>query len=210
MTETTGHEGGHPQPPGPALAMIEIGDVPAGLAALDALAKEAPVVVLAAGTIQGGHWLLSFAGDVEPVELAFARATLRAGRSIVDAVLLPHAEPRILPGLRDGTVLFPAPGDALGVVQTGSSPTLLRALDAALKGAAVELVELRVAEGLGGRALATLWGHQADVEAAVELATAAFSRGRADGCTTAVIPNADPEVGRALRSGSRFFKEFRG
>lgn len=190
--------------------MIEIGDVPAGLAALDALAKEAPVVVLAAGTIQGGHFLLSFAGDVEPVELAFARAILRAGRSVVNAVLLPHAEPRILPALRDGTVTLPAPGDALGVVQTGSPPTLLRALDAALKGATVELVELRVAEGLGGRALATLWGHQTDMEAAIELATAAFSRGRPDGCTTAVIPNADPEVSRALRSGSRFFKEFRG
>ena len=49
-----------------------------------------------------------------------------------------------------------------------------------------------------------------DVEAAVELATAAFARGRPAGCTTAVIANADPEVGRALSSGTRFFKEFRG
>ncbi len=125
-------------------------------------------------------------------------------------MLLPYAEPRLVPALRDGTVCFPAPGDTLGVVQTSSSPTLLRAVDAALKGATVELVELRLAEGLGGRALATLWGNQSDVEAAVELATAAFSRGLRAGCTTSVIANADPEVGRALRSGSRFFKEFRG
>jgi microcompartment protein CcmL/EutN len=198
----------------PALALIEVGDVPAGLAALDALAKEAPVVVLAAGTVQGGHWLISFAGDVEPVELAFARALLRAGAAVVDAVLLPYAEPRILPALQDGgrngTVRSLPTGDALGVVQTASPPTLLRAVDAALKGATVELIELRIAEGLGGRGLATLWGHQSDVEAACELATEAFSRGRRDGCTTAVIANADPEVGRALRSGSRFFKEFRG
>ena len=210
MTESTLADGGQPQPTGPALAMIEIGDVPAGLKALDALAKEAPVVVLAAGTIQGGHWLVSFAGGVEPVELAFARAMERAADAVVDSVLLPYAEPRILPALRDGLVRFPVPGDALGVVQTASSPTLLRAVDAALKGALVELVELRLAEGLGGRALAMLWGHQSDVEAAIELATAAFSRGQARGCTTALIPNADPEVGRALRSGSRFFKEFRG
>jgi microcompartment protein CcmL/EutN len=195
---------------GPALALIEIAEVPAGLAALDALAKEAPVVVLAAGTVQGGHWLISFAGDVEPVELAFARAMSRAGAAVVDAVLLPYAEPRLLPALRDGAVHIPTPGDALGVVQTASPPTLLRAVDAALKGATVELVELRIAEGLAGRALATLWGAQSDVEAAIDLATAAFSRGRPEGCTTAVIANADPEVTRALRSGSRFFKEFRG
>jgi microcompartment protein CcmL/EutN len=195
---------------GPALAMLELGDVPSGFVALDALAKEAEVAVIAAGTVQCGHWLLVFAGEVEPVERSFAAATARARASILDAVLLPHAEPRILPALRDGTVRFPVAGDALGIVQTGSSPTLLRAVDAALKGALVELVELRVAEGLGGRGLASLWGKQHDVEAAIELATRAFERAQREGCSAAVIANADPEVGRALRSGSRFFKEFRG
>ncbi len=190
--------------------MLEIGDVPTGLVALDALVKEAPVSIIAAGTVQSGHWLVAFAGDVEPVELAFARASLRAGAVLVDAVLLPHAEARLLPALRDGAVRFPFPGDALGVVQTSSPPTLLRAVDAALKGTQVELCELRVAEGLGGRGLATLWGRQTDMEAALELCTAAFARGRREGCTTALVANADPEVTRALRSGTRFFKEMRG
>ncbi len=173
--------------------------------------------VLAAGTVQGGHWLIAFAGEVEPVELSFARALLRAGTAVVDSVLLPYAEPRLLPALqdggRDGTVRFPFPGDALGVVQTASPPTLLRAVDAALKGATVELVELRIAEGLGGRALATLWGNQHDVEAAIELATDGAALPHAAGARAApppVIANADPEVGRALRSGTRFFKELRG
>jgi microcompartment protein CcmL/EutN len=195
---------------GPALAMLEIGDLPSGFAALDALAKEATVTVLAAGTLQHGTYLVAFAGEVLAVELSFARAEARAAGFVIDAVLLPHAEPRLVPALRDGTVRFPLPGDALGVVQTGSSPTLLRALDAALKGAQVDLVELRVAEGLGGRALGTLWGSQHDVEAAIELATEAFARGRREGCSTAVIANADREVGRALRGGTRYFKEFRG
>jgi microcompartment protein CcmL/EutN len=196
--------------PGPALALIELGDVPAGLVALDALAKEAQVTVIAAGTVQCGHWLMAFAGDVYAVELSFARALHVATAAVLDAVLLPHAEPRLVPALRTGTARFPAPGDALGVVQTSSSPTLLRAVDAALKGAEVELVELRLAEGLAGRGLATLWGDQHDVQAALDLATLAFARGRAEGCSTALVANADPEIGRALASGTRFFKEFRG
>jgi microcompartment protein CcmL/EutN len=195
---------------GPALAMLEISDVPLGFAALDALAKEALVDVIAAGTVQHGHFLVAFSGEVEPVELSFEKASLVAAHAVVDAVLLAHAEPRILPALREGIVHFPCPGDALGVLQTGASPTLLRAVDAALKGALVELVELRVAEGLGGRGLATLWGSQHDVEAALSLATEAFGRGRREGCTTALIANADREVGRALGRGTRFFKEFRG
>src|SRR4051812_16210485 len=112
---------------GPALAMIELGDVASGWVALDALVKEAPVTVIAAGTIQNGNYLIAFAGEVEAVELSFARGSQRAAAAIVDSVLLPYAERRILPALRDGTVRFPAPGDALGVIQTGSSPTLLRA-----------------------------------------------------------------------------------
>ncbi len=199
-----------PEARGPALAMVEIGDLPIGFAVLDALVKEASVTVIAAGTVQQGHWLVAFSGEVHPVELSFARALERAGPTLLDAVLLADAEPRILPSLANGTLRSRAPGDALGVVQTSSSPTLLRSVDAALKGARVELVELRVAEGLAGRALALLWGLQPDVEAAIELATRAFAAGRPEGCSTVVIPNADREVGRALRGGSRFFKDFRG
>jgi len=202
-----------PEPPrvtGPALAMLEIGDVPAGFVALDALAKEATVTVIAAGTVQIGHFLVAFAGEVEPVQRSFARACEAAGEALIDAVLLPYAEQRILPALQPGGARPPGPGDALGVVQTGASPTLVRAVDAALKGAAVQLLELRLAEGLHGRGLAMLWGLQHDVQAAVEHAPFAFGRGRAEGCTTAVIANADHEIGRALRQGTRFFKEIRG
>jgi microcompartment protein CcmL/EutN len=204
-------------PSSPALAMIEIADLAVGYATLDALVKEAPVVVIGAGTVQQGHWLVSFAGDVHPVELSYARAIEHAGAMVLDAVLLADAEKRIAPALAQGTIRPPSAqrgeiknGDALGVVQTSTSPTLLRSIDAALKGADVGLVELRVAEGLAGRALALLWGHQHDVEAAIEHARGAFTRGRPEGCSAIVIPNADREVGRAIESGSRYFKEFRG
>jgi len=76
-------------------------------------------------------------------------------------------------------VRWPAPGDTLGVVQTGRPPTLLRAVDAALKGALVDLVELRVADGLGGKAVATLWGELPDVEAAIALSDGAAAHGHA-------------------------------
>ena len=63
-----------PEVTGPALALLEISDVPAGFLALDALAKEAAVEVISAGTVQSGHFLIAFAGEVEPVEMSFARA----------------------------------------------------------------------------------------------------------------------------------------
>lgn len=199
-----------PEITGPAVALVEITDVPTGLLSLDALAKEATVTILSAGTVQCGRFLIAFAGEVEPVEMSFEKAVSVAEKALLDSVLLPYAETRILPALADGRARRPRNGDSLGVLQTGSSPTLLRAVDAALKGADVELLELRIAEGLGGRGLAMVWGHQHDVQAAIEHASVAFGRGRAEGCTSSVIANADREVSRALRRGTRFFKEFRG
>jgi microcompartment protein CcmL/EutN len=201
---------------GPALAMLQIDDVPRGLVALDRLAKEAPVAVLATGTVQPGHYLIAFGGEVEAVERSYGRALDAAGGCVVDRVLLADAEPRIVPAFRDARVRAEAPGDALGVVQSTSCPTLLAAIDAALKGAEVDLVELRIADGLGGKAIATLWGDVHDVEAAVELACAAvrrqIERGALshDPATTTIIPNADAETRRAAVSGTRFFKEWRG
>jgi microcompartment protein CcmL/EutN len=195
---------------GPAVAMLDICDVPVGLRALDALAKEAPVQVLGAGTVQPGRFLLLFRGQVEPVQMAFSRARDLASPSLLDAVLLPRCEERILPAALDARLRWPVPGDTAGLVQTASPPTLLGAVDAALKGACVDLVELRVADGLGGKSIATLWGEIFDVQAALSLALDAIARGNAAGCSTTIIPRADDEVVQAIRGGTRFFKEWRG
>jgi microcompartment protein CcmL/EutN len=201
---------------GPALALLEIGSVPLGLRALDALVKEALVEVAARGTVQCGRYLIAFTGEVEAVERSHARALEAAAGAICDQVLLPDAEPRILPAFRDGILREPEWGDALGVVQSSSSPVLLALVDAALKGANVELVELRLADGLGGKAIASYWGEIQDVEAAIELSERALMRhAERQGvpqseASMVVIPNADDETRDAVRGGTRFYLEWRG
>ena len=196
--------------PGPALAMLLLGDIPPGLFVLDALAKEADVEVLQTGTIHCGRYLILFGGEVGPVERAWRRALDTAGPQVVDEVLLPHAEARLLPAIRAGAIRWPAPGDTLGVLQPTTPPVLVRAVDAALKGTLVDLVELRVGDGIGGKAIASLWGETHDMVAAVDLARASFEKAGAQGASTAVIPRADPAIREALGSASRFFREFRG
>jgi microcompartment protein CcmL/EutN len=185
--------------------------VPAGLKALDVISKEAEVEVLQAGTIQPGHYLVLFGGPVAEVERSFYRALHVAGPHVLDSVLLPHAEERVGPAMQGGTVRWPAPGDTLGVLQAPTPPVLLRAVDAALKGAEVERVELRVGDGLSGKAIASLWGETHDVEAAVSLAQGVFDRTNNGGAaSTAIIPRADASVLAVMGSASRFFRDWRG
>ena len=190
--------------------MLDVGDVPPALLALDALAKEAMVEVIGRGTIQPGRFAILFAGEVEAVDRSYHKALPLCGASICDSVLLPHAEERLVPAIREGHIRWPAPGDTLGVIQLGFPPTLLSAVDAALKGAYVELVQLRLGDGLGGRGIALLWGETHDVEAALELAEAAAFDGCAAELSTSIVRNADDEVIAAFGEGTTFFKEWRG
>ncbi len=192
--------------------MLDIDDLPLGMVALDMLVKEAEVEVYAAGTVQAGRYLLLFGGEVAPVEMSFDKAVTAARGALRDLVLLPHAEPRIHPAILGGTRRWPCPGDTLGVLQSGSSPTMLGAVDAALKGAEVDLVQLRIADGLGGKAIATLWGETHDVEAALELADTARGRSPAgsDRWSAQTIRNVDPTVGDRIGRGTHFYEEWRG
>ncbi len=192
---------------GPALAMLDVGAIPPALVALDALAKEAYVDVLARGTVQPGRYLILFGGDVESTQRSHHKAREGCGGALVDEVLLPHADERIAPAILDRTPRWPTTqeGDTLGVLQTASSPTMLRCVDRALKGAWVDLVQLRIADGLGGHAIALLWGETHDVEAALERSDEALARGVSEGYHASIIRNADPEVVMAFESQTSFF-----
>ena len=67
-------------------------------------------------------------------------------------------------------------GDALGVVETTTVAAIVGAADRGVKGAEVELREVRLADGLGGKAYCLFQGLVADVEAAVEAAVAGLAR----------------------------------
>jgi microcompartment protein CcmL/EutN len=152
----------------PALALLEFGSIAIGMLAGDAMVKRSPVAVARAGTVHPGRYLVLVAGDVACVEEAYD-AGLAAGRAaLLDEVYLPSVHPDVVHALlgRRGR----ASGEALGVVETSTAAATIGAADRGLKGAGVSLVEIRLADNLGGKGYCVLSGPLAEVEAAVELA----------------------------------------
>jgi microcompartment protein CcmL/EutN len=195
-----------PSPSGPALAVVSFATIPSGVLALDRLLKEAPVELLGSGTVHCGSYLVAFAGEVEAIERSFRKALESAGSDAFDQLFLPAADERIVPAFRDRLYRWPAPGDTALVVEAPNPPRLIAAIDRALKGASVELVEMRLADGLGGKAVATLWGETSDVEAALVLA----QQGAGVPLETSIIRAAEDGVVSRLGSPSTFFREWRG
>lgn len=186
-----------------SLALLEYGSLATGVLAVDRLLKRSPVALLRCGTVHPGRWLALVGGSVAATEEAHAEgvAVGREAGALLDEVWLPDPHAALAAALEGGRR---APqGEALGVLETATSPALLAALDAALKAVPVALVELRLADDLGGRAVAFLDGSLTEVEAALETATA-VATGRGTAAGTSLIPRLDDTLRRVLAAGTRF------
>jgi microcompartment protein CcmL/EutN len=151
---------------GPALGLIETSSVARGLVVADAMVKKAPVELVLSRPVSSGKHVTLISGEVADVEEAMACAVETAAATLVDRLTLPQAADSLLAGLRR-QVTAPAVDDAIGIFETFSVASTLHAADAACKAAEVQLAELRLADGLGGKAYFVLSGSQADVEAAL-------------------------------------------
>jgi microcompartment protein CcmL/EutN len=151
----------------PALALIEFSSIANGIEAADAMAKRAPIDIIKSGTVQPGKYLVLIGGMVADVEESLAVGREVGATSLLDYILLPQVHPEVVQAIA-GTRI-PKPIDALGVIETATVASCIHAADAGVKGAEVHLVEIRLADGLGGKGIVLYSGLVADVEAAVDI-----------------------------------------
>jgi microcompartment protein CcmL/EutN len=190
----------------PALALLELDSIAAGIEAGDAMAKRAPIDVLRAGTVHPGKYLVLIGGAVGDVEEALEAGREAGASSVLDVVLLPNVHPEIVAAIR-GTRRPPA-GEALGIIETATVAAIIEAADAGLKGAHVQLLELRLADDLGGKGYLLFDGAIADVEAAVEIGAGRIAG--SPGLILRVIPRLHAEMAGNLAADARFAGRVRG
>ena len=186
----------------PAIALIEIGSIAAGTYAADKMVKRSPVELLHTGTVHPGKYLILVGGGTAEVEESHRAGMQAASTEILDEVLLPDVHPQVVEAL-DGARSF-GRYESLVVLETSTIAAILRATDAAVKGAQVELAELRLANGLGGRGVAILTGELSDVEAAAEIAGRCLA-GRNVTLCHAIVSNVHEQLAARLEESTRFF-----
>jgi microcompartment protein CcmL/EutN len=189
----------------PALALLELDSISAGIAAGDAMAKRAPIDVLRAGTVHPGKYLVLIGGSVGDVEEALAAGREVGAEALLDAVFLPDAHPELVDAI--GGSCLEAAGEALGVIETATVASIIEAADAGLKGARVRLVELRLADDLGGKGYLLFDGPVSEVEAAIEIGAGRIAG--ASGLTSRVIPQLHSEMAANLASDAQFRERVR-
>jgi microcompartment protein CcmL/EutN len=184
----------------PALGILELESIAAGIEAGDAMAKRAPVEILRAGTVHPGKYLVLVGGAVADVEEALEAGREVGGLAVRDVTFLANVHPGVVGALR-GTRLG-AQDEALGVIETATVPAIIRAADAGLKGAHVRLLQVHLADDLGGKGYLLFDGPVTDVQAAVEIGTVAAGESR--GLHARVIAQLHDEMAAELADDGRF------
>lgn len=147
-----------------AVGMIEFNSIAVGIEAADFMVKAASVEPLMMKTICPGKYLVGVYSEVASVQAAVG-VGLECGRdAVVDHFVIPNINPAVVSAL-GGAVELTA-GPAVGIIETFSVASAIVAADVASKAANVEVVDLRIAMGLGGKAFCLLAGDVASVETA--------------------------------------------
>ncbi len=144
------------------LGALEFNSIAVGFKALDEMVKIAPITIIDARTISSGKYLIIFTGDVASVEYAYRKGIDTGMGNIVDSLFLPLVHKDVVSAI--GTILKTVKWDAIGIIETKSIISGIEAADAAAKEAEVKIIEIRLADGFGGKSYVKMTGTLTDVQ----------------------------------------------
>jgi microcompartment protein CcmL/EutN len=149
-----------------SIGLIELTSIAAGFEVADAMLKASEVEILLSRTICSGKYMVLIAGDVAAVTASVEAGCVKGRGSVIDTFVIPNVHPGVFPAI-GGTSKVDLL-EALGIVESFSVASLIEAADAAAKAARIQLMEVRLAMALGGKAFVTMTGDVAAVQAAVD------------------------------------------
>ena len=177
----------------PCIGLLELCSVAKGVEVADAVLKEARVEMLFASPVQPGKYIMLFTGSVQDVRASATRGAQLAGSDLVDQLVIPQVHDQVVPMLRRKGGTITGNLDAIGVVETTTVASSILSADLALKTATVDLVDFRIANGLGGKSFYTLTGEVSDVRSAIS-AGARQAQERGLLAREVVIPRPHPDL----------------
>lgn len=179
------------------IGVLELSSVARGVEVADAVLKEAHVEMLFATNVQPGKYVMLYTGSVRDVESSTTHGAQLAGTDLVDRLVIQQVHEQVVPMLRRKGGKINGVLDAIGIVETTTVASAVVACDFALKTATVDLIDFRIANGLGGKSFFVLTGEVSDVRSAVA-AGARMAQEKGQLLREVVIPKPHTELVKHL------------
>ncbi|MBM3735284.1 MAG: BMC domain-containing protein [Acidobacteria bacterium] len=149
-----------------SIGLIELTSIASGFQCCDAMLKAADVDLVVSRSICSGKYMVLIRGDVAAVQASVSAGRSAGNFSVIDSFVIPNLHESVFPAIAGNSKVERM--EALGIIESFSVAALIEGADAAVKAANVELIEIRLAMALGGKAFATFTGDVAAVQASVE------------------------------------------
>jgi microcompartment protein CcmL/EutN len=149
-----------------SLGLIELTSIAAGYQAADAMLKAADVDLVLSRSICSGKYMVMVRGEVGAVQASVASGRTAGHFSVIDSFVIPNLHEAVFPAIAGNNKVEEL--ESLGIIESFSVASLIEGADAAVKSANVELIEIRLAMALGGKAFVTMTGNVAAVQTAVD------------------------------------------
>lgn len=187
----------------PAIALLEISSIATGIRTGDAMVKKSPINVLKAGTVHNGKYLILIGGSVASVEEAYVEGLDVSMDQILDKVILSDVHPQVHDGILGERIS--CKHDAIGIIETTSVASMIQSSDAGIKGADVDLIEIRLADDIGGKAFSIFGGSLEEVQTAVDIAKQSVTK-EEYWYRDMIIPNIHEDMVKQINSSTMFSK----
>ena len=149
-----------------SIGVIELKSIPKGVEATDAALKSANIDMVSAHPACPGKYEIILTGSISNVSAAVSHINSKFDGYVIDSSVMGRIDEQVIKALF-GTQTGKREG-SLGVLETFSCASAIKAADIAVKTARVEIYDLRVSRGMGGKGVVMLTGEIGDVTAAIE------------------------------------------
>ncbi len=149
-----------------SIGVIELKSIPKGVEAADAALKSAGIDMVSAHPACPGKYEIILTGSISNVTAAVSHVTSKFEGYVIDSSVMGRIDEQVIKALF-GTSTGEQKG-SLGLIETFSAASAIKAADIAVKTARVAIYDLRVSRGMGGKGVVMLTGEIGDVSAAVE------------------------------------------
>ena len=150
-----------------AIGLVEFVSIAKGIEAADAMLKASRVELLDARHICPGKYIVLIFGEVSAVYNSVQAGNTIGGSAVVDDFVIPNVHPSVIKAVSCASDVKDL--RALGVIESFSIAALIVAADSAVKAGQVDLIEIRLGTGIGGKSFVTLTGDVGDVTASINV-----------------------------------------
>jgi len=149
-----------------AIGLLELNSIAEGIHTADLMMKSAEVSLLTAKPCCPGKYIILISGAVEAVSTSLNTGIQSGKEYVIDSTFIPRVHEDVIRAI--SAMSNPECTGALGVMEFFSVAWAIQGADAAVKASNIELIEIRLGIGIGGKSFVTLSGDVSAVHNSVQ------------------------------------------